>query len=92
MEHLVKEGVNGVVIDDSMADCIYYELDMLKYVKKTYAELEVIDGNVVTAAWTENQISVGADGLRVGCGRIDLCEPCERRCGKHACFVQNVGW
>lgn len=35
MEHLEKEGVNGVVIDDSMADCIYYELDMLKYVKKT---------------------------------------------------------
>lgn len=90
MEHLVKEGVNGVVIDGSVADCIDYELDMLKYVKKTYAELEVIAGNVVTVAGMENLISAGADGLQVGCGRIDLCHPCERRYGKDACFVQNV--
>ncbi|BAO55703.1 IMP dehydrogenase [Nonlabens marinus] len=69
---LVNAGVDAVVIDTAHGHTKGV-VDVLKDVKKHFPELDVVVGNVATAAAAKYLADAGADAVKVGIGPGSIC-------------------
>lgn len=69
---LVEAGVDVVVVDTSHGNSKGV-IARIKKIKKTYPDLQLIGGNIVTADAALALVEAGADGVKVGIGPGSIC-------------------
>jgi IMP dehydrogenase len=72
VELLVKAGVDVLVVDTAHGHS-QGVLDRVAWVKKNFPQVDVIGGNIATAAAARALLDAGADGVKVGIGPGSIC-------------------
>lgn len=72
VEQLVESRVDVIVVDTAHGHSKGV-LDMVKWVKKTFKETQVIGGNIATADAGLALVDAGADAVKVGIGPGSIC-------------------
>lgn len=69
---LVKAGVDVLVVDTAHGHSQGI-LDRVRWIKQTYPNVDVIGGNIATAAAARALVEAGADAVKVGIGPGSIC-------------------
>ncbi len=69
---LIEAGVDVLVVDTAHGHA-QGVLDRVKWVKRNFPQIQVIGGNIATAAGARSLIDYGADGVKVGIGPGSIC-------------------
>lgn len=72
MDALIRAGVDVIVIDTAHGHS-QGVIDAVTRAKSTFPGVEIIAGNIATAAAAEALIRAGADGIKVGIGPGSIC-------------------
>ena len=72
VEALLEAGADCIVVDIAHGDS-ELEIDMIKRIRKQFAQAQIIGGNVATADGTQRLIEAGADAVKVGVGPGSIC-------------------
>ncbi|MEP6679640.1 MAG: IMP dehydrogenase, partial [Betaproteobacteria bacterium] len=72
VDALVGAGVDVIVVDTAHGHS-QGVLDRIAWIKKRHAQVQVIGGNVATAAGAQALADHGADGIKVGIGPGSIC-------------------
>ena len=72
VEALAAAGVDVLLIDSAQGYSTY-QLEMLRFIRKHFPNIDVIAGNVVTTSQCKALIDAGAAALRVGMGPGSIC-------------------
>jgi len=72
VEAMVNAGVDAIVIDTAHGHSLYVA-EMLKKVKASFPEIDVVVGNIVTAEAAHLLARAGADAIKVGIGAGSIC-------------------
>jgi IMP dehydrogenase len=72
VEGLVAAGADVVIVDTSHGHS-QGVLDRVRWIKRTFPKLQVIGGNIATAAGARALADHGADGVKVGIGPGSIC-------------------
>ena len=71
-EKLVETGVDVFVLDSAHGDSKGV-IEAVKSIKKQFPHIDLVAGNVATAAGAKSLISAGADAIKVGVGPGSIC-------------------
>ncbi len=71
-ESLAEAGVDVIVVDTAHGHS-QSVLDRVEWVKKRFPDIQVIGGNIATAAAARALVDHGADGVKVGIGPGSIC-------------------
>jgi len=71
-ERMVRAGVDVLVVDTAHG---HHQgvLDRVRWVKRNFPSVQVIGGNIATAAAAHALVEAGADGVKVGIGPGSIC-------------------
>jgi len=72
VERLVKAGVDVLIVDTAHGHSAGV-VDKVRWVKSVYPQVDVIGGNIATAAAAKALADAGADGVKVGIGPGSIC-------------------
>jgi len=72
VEALVAAGVDVIVVDTAHGHS-QGVIDRVAWVKRKYPHMQVIGGNIATAAAARALVEAGADGVKVGIGPGSIC-------------------
>lgn len=69
---LVAAGVDVIIVDTAHGHS-QGVLDRVRWIKQNYPDVQVIGGNIATAAAAHALVEAGADGVKVGIGPGSIC-------------------
>lgn len=69
---LIEKKVDVLVVDTAHGHS-FKVLDMVRWIKKEYPDIQLVAGNVATGEATEDLIKAGADCVKVGIGPGSIC-------------------
>lgn len=72
VDALVNAGVDVIIVDTAHGHS-QGVLDRVRWIKQHYPHVQVIGGNIATAAGAKALVEAGADGVKVGIGPGSIC-------------------